>query len=486
MTAPVAHIADARSSQRMEASLLHGAMTFPDVWRTVEQYELGTDHFASARNRRVFDALRSHYATVDAAPVGGTVLLAHGALQADLDDWGGAPPVMPGPDAEALADAVRHQGERRQQRASLQRAKVAIDEGDAAGAAELLARVLEAQAPAVQWLSTAEIFEPLPPNRALVPGLQLGPGRVCQTIGYAGSGKTWVAQHIGVCGCTGLPVFGHFPLNTTVTVRHLDFDQGAIATRHRYRRLLAGAGLTVDDLQGRLQLASYPHLYLNQPGAVDAYCRAVDGAGLVIVDALRGASPGEDENDSRIRACVDVLTQVSERTGATVLLLHHAGKENASGDKRKTARGSSAIFDAAGSTFEIHAPTERGGVRKVVHTKPSPDCAGGEIEPFGLQFSDVVVGADMRGGMRITWASLTEADVQQSVKADADTYKRDADKLLATIRRKPRITQAALTAIVTMKKARALAVLAALESDGRLHVERGDHGAKLYTARGNA
>lgn len=71
---------------------------------------------------------------------------------------------------------------------------------------------------------------------------------------------------------------------------------------------------------------------------------------MIVLDTLARCFGGSDENDARdmgafIRGCDDL----KRRTGATVLVVHHSGK-----DETKGARGSSAFRAALDSEFKIH------------------------------------------------------------------------------------------------------------------------------------
>jgi hypothetical protein len=138
---------------------------------------------------------------------------------------------------------------------------------------------------------------------------------------------------------------------------------------------------------------------LNSAGAVDTYAREFEGVDLAFVDALRGATPGHDENDSKIRECLDNLSRASEKTGTCFVVIHHAGKpKEGHSDARTVARGSSAIFDACGSVF-------------VMTGQKSPaEAEGGAVEDFYLAIEDVPLEDDPRAGVRVVYQTKEEVD----------------------------------------------------------------------------
>jgi hypothetical protein len=65
-----------------------------------------------------------------------------------------------------------------------------------------------------------------------------------------------------------------------------------------------------------------------------------EGALFVIIDVLRDATAGVDENSAEFGDYFGTLRDLAQDTGATVLVLHHLGK-----DKGKGARGHSSVRD---------------------------------------------------------------------------------------------------------------------------------------------
>jgi hypothetical protein len=232
---------------------------------------------------------------------------------------------------------------------------------------------------------TAQLFAPLPPQRWCVPGLQIGPGRPTLLVGFGASAKTIAVQSLALCLATGRPVWGHFD-SAPMSVLHIDYEQGLYATAKRYQRLAIGHGIDPAELEGRIEYVEMPRVYLDKKGAESEYRRACAGFDLVIVDALRGAAPFSDENDSSFRSAIDVLTFVSQCEQCSMLVLHHASKprkDNAGapgggGDARTLARGSSAIYDASGCVLNFVAQPD--GSKLVRQVKMPAEAEGMELE----------------------------------------------------------------------------------------------------------
>lgn len=268
------------------------------------------------------------------------------------------------------------------------------------------------------WISTTAIFAPLPPTNWLSRELGLCPGRPALIAAYGYSGKTIVTQAQALAVTSGREIWGHFPTGKPQRVRHFDYEQGQHATKKRYQRLALGMGMDPRELDGRLELCVFPDVYLNSPKAADVFARETDGCGLVLMDALRGATPGEDENDSKMRACLDMLSRVSEMNGTMFQLLHHAGKtkENHK-DPRQMLRGSSGIFDACGCVLVITG--ERNEPRTLQQVKAPAEAEGSAMPDFLLHIEDVGIGENPRAGVRVTWSEVERVEPEAEVPGRA-------------------------------------------------------------------
>ncbi|AKT38281.1 AAA family ATPase [Chondromyces crocatus] len=285
------------------------------------------------------------------------------------------------------------------------------------------------------WIGTRTIFARLPPTRWLVPALQLCQGRPAMLAAYGSTGKTLAAQSLALAVSARRRVWSAFDCPAALTVRHVDHEQGRHATLKRYQRLALGMDLTPEDIDGRLQVSVYPSVYLNLADAEDAYAKACEGVDLVIIDALKGATPGVDENDSKIRHCIDTLSRVSDRTGTTFLIIHHSGKPKEShADARTVPRGSSAIFDACGSVLVMLG--EKGKPKLVRHEKVAAEAEGGALEDFYLVIEDVCRGADPRAGVRVVHKTLGETEPSDSgAEAMAERFEALKRHILDVVRR---------------------------------------------------
>lgn len=95
--------------------------------------------------------------------------------------------------------------------------------------------------------------------------------------------------------------------------------------------------------------------------------------GLIVIDTLARALAGADENSaSDMGKAIAAIERISRETGATVLVVHHTGKNANAG-----ARGSSALLGAASFMLEMRGVGVLGADLIVEKEKDSPD--GGQI-----------------------------------------------------------------------------------------------------------
>lgn len=173
-----------------------------------------------------------------------------------------------------------------------------------------------------------------PPIEFLVGGL-VPRGCVGMIYGRADSLKTWLLFSLGVAVAKGEPWLGKFP-TTRGRVGLVDYETGRHNVKRRLYMLRAG------KLGGQLATKSFANLKPNQRDFWVALAK--EDFDLAIVDSLRKANPGADENDSdEATVPLALAAEFSELTGCAVLFIHHAKKS--SDDGWPEFRGSAAIED---------------------------------------------------------------------------------------------------------------------------------------------
>jgi hypothetical protein len=336
-----------------------------------------------------------------------------------------------------------------------------------------------------QWIDGAAVFDPQDPVPFVVPQLYICPGRHVQIQGYGYSGKTVAAQALAIAVATDKPVWGQFRVRAPGIVGHLDYEQGRRATLRRYLRLARAMGVTREDLARKLKILCLPSVRLSDAESEAWLTRECAGMTLCLIDSLRATILGIDENDSTIRAFLDKLLRVSEATGCTFVLIHHAGKGRSDGDQREAGRGSSAIFDSAGTVLKLSLVEHNEPqvtICTVRMTKATADADGGAVEPFHLRIEDVSAedAADPKWGLRCVYQTKEQVAAPMSRAQQRRALERE---LLAAIVERPGLTTTeALDAVPSVRVTTKRAALDALERATKIRVEPGPRRSLRYYA----
>ncbi len=235
----------------------------------------------------------------------------------------------------------------------------------------------ETEKPTFSLLSGAAIFEPLPPRNYIVDSL-LARGSITVLGGAGASAKTWITLSLTLAVSRGESWLNRFG-TTSVVPLFIDYESGEFETR---RRLQALNGGTAAKGSPNIAVCIHPPYALNSPQFAEALERTLPDHPLIVIDSLRAAIPGVDENDSTIRRHIDALRRIRGFQNASILIIAHARKGSA-GDVREQLRGSGAIFDAADEVFMVKPEGE--GEFCVQQTKHR---FGPSISPFGFELVD--------------------------------------------------------------------------------------------------
>ena len=270
-----------------------------------------------------------------------------------------------------------------------------------------------------EWVKGADIFAPLPPVLWTVPGIFLCPGRPFQIQGFGYSGKTVAAQSLLLSVATGLPVWGKFSVKQGIAL-HIDCEVGKRGTLGRYQRLSYTDQIVPDMVEDRLRIMPLPDFRLTDADAEEILLRECEGASVCMLDSFRALlGGGVDENSSDARLPIDKLLRVSETTGCAFILLHHTGKGRRDGEAKEAGRGSSAIYDAAGTVLKMDAEKHdepQVTISRVEMSKVTAEASGGALEPFWLRIEDVADdrAVNMRAGLRCAHLEAFEPSVEDA------------------------------------------------------------------------
>jgi AAA domain len=280
---------------------------------------------------------------------------------------------------------------------------------------------------------------------------------------YGFSGKTISAQSLALSVATGNPVWSKFPCRKG-PVLHLDYEQGGLLTRRRYKKLAEAMGIPVPT-ERELCVLSGPKLpRLDMEAFEKDLISLIRRFSLVIIDSLRAACPTVDENSSNARAILDVLGRASEHTKTVVLVIHHGRKpaRNHGGDESMHVRGSSALFDACSSVFLLGAKNKRApsvaGQARLSFTHHKARASGILQSPFSILLQD--------NAERDTTSVLFE---EQGEDDESPTDEELEAKILQAVREQPEaLGRGGIRDAVSANREVVNVIIERLESDGRL------------------
>jgi hypothetical protein len=283
-------------------------------------------------------------------------------------------------------------------------------------------------------LSYIRLSDCAPPSESafLVRGI-LDQGATAILYGQSNTGKTFLAMDMAGHVAAGKPWGGR------ETAKGLVVYIAAEAGRSARTRaaVLRSERLQVDDAP----FALVPHPIDLRSSSADAkeivaLIRQAEQdfeqpAVLVVIDTLSRAFAGGNENQSDdMGAFVRNLDAIRVATGAAVLVVHHAGKNDAAG-----ARGHSLLRAAVETELEVKADGDR---RTLLTTKQRDMEAG---RPFDFQLRTVPLGTD-DGGEAISSCVVALAG-ETAFEALEPTPSGDpSDKCLDALRRACRDSRA--------------------------------------------
>lgn len=276
-----------------------------------------------------------------------------------------------------------------------------------------------------QFLSGSDLSTELAPVPWLVEALAVAPGAVTIIGGAGFGGKTVSMQSLALAVASGMPVWGQFPV-TKGRVVHLDYEQGQRLTQDRYQRIAKYMGLQLANCE--LSVSCLPTAHLDDSHSESTMRRICDGARVCIVDAFRGAFPTANENDSCVRAWLDMLQRVSDRMQCTIIVIAHSRKMGADVDVRSSLRGSGALFDAAQTVYMLD-----GSPNKPTQVHNTKDRLLGETrDTFGLRIRDV---SDPHGEGNRRWGLCVEYVDSIDLASEYAKPERDDNRLAINVER---------------------------------------------------
>lgn len=237
----------------------------------------------------------------------------------------------------------------------------------------------------------------LPPGDWLIKGV-LPDAELVVLFGASGSGKTFVALDMAFCVAQGRPWRGSKTKKGKVVIIAAE---GAGGLNKRVKAYAKHHEIDLRDVEIQVITAAPNFLQEEDIAEVLAEIKALGEVALVVVDTLAQVTPGANENGAEdMGRALANLRLIREMAGATVMAIHHAGK-----DASKGSRGWSGIKAAADAQIEV-LRHENG--QREIHLEKMKD--GEDGLRFGFALEVVELGLDADGDL-ITSCVAVEADL---------------------------------------------------------------------------
>jgi hypothetical protein len=192
-----------------------------------------------------------------------------------------------------------------------------------------------------------------PPVRWIIEDMICG-GDIHMLIGEPSIGKSWITMGMAIAVAGNAPTFLQRDVLTHGRVLYIDEESPQDLIYHRLHRL----GLN-PEIAKNIRYLSNENIRLDKQ-ADDIVTEALDyDPELIILDSLTRFHT-EDENNAGAMATLfnDALKPLARKTGAAVVLIHHANKTD-SNSSYKRSRGSGDITAGADCGYDVRAIAER-------------------------------------------------------------------------------------------------------------------------------
>lgn len=208
--------------------------------------------------------------------------------------------------------------------------------------------------------------------------------------GSPGCLKSFIMADFALCAAAGIDFLPPAPWQNrsigikTMAVKTiwLDFDMGSLRTHERIAALARARSLPGDTPFYYYSMPS-PWLDASKKESIGMLTLRAQGmeVKLIIIDNLGTITAGIDENSSAMIAVMSLLRQLSEDTGAAIILVHHQRKGNGiTGRAGDSLRGHSSIEAAIDLALQVDRDED-------ILTIKSTKTRGLDVLPFSAAFT---------------------------------------------------------------------------------------------------
>ncbi len=165
----------------------------------------------------------------------------------------------------------------------------------------------------------------------------LPPQTIVQLVGYSGSGKSMFLQHALGALAAGRKYFGPFEIGRAARILYLDHEMGMATVATRLEEIRSAQGDTADRLNIWTPFIEGKEMNFHKAEDLLELQAWIELArpDVVVIDTVRSAWPGLEENSADAWAPVNQLALRIRNAGMAVILVHHSNKPGESGIQRE-------------------------------------------------------------------------------------------------------------------------------------------------------
>jgi hypothetical protein len=227
-----------------------------------------------------------------------------------------------------------------------------------------------------ELIPAGNLLATLPPQREWVIKDFLPSKIVATIIAAGGTGKSFLAMHIGVSAASGTALFNKHQPKRAVKVVFISGEDDAGELQRRLHKVVSGLSSQARELinqnlhfidladsfelfteknrNGEIRITSNPGLICDQ-----IIAQVGPEIGLVIVDPISRFRGGEENLAADSTRFVQALQQIRDQLNTCVLCLHHVNKSSGTSGSQNNSRGSSAFIDGVRLVFQLNSMAEK-------------------------------------------------------------------------------------------------------------------------------
>lgn len=169
------------------------------------------------------------------------------------------------------------------------------------------------------------LSRPEPPLEWMIEGLWTAHAKGL-LVGQPNLGKTWVALNMLISYVTGLPCLGKYALAQTGPGLLIEQEGSLTNLNRRFHMLAKGLSLQSGDLKHLHHMSfQFPKLPDHEKDIIALMKH--HGIGFVVFDSLVRFHNKDENSSTEMRLILESFARINLETGASLLLIHHLGKQ---------------------------------------------------------------------------------------------------------------------------------------------------------------